>query len=160
MPVTYENVFYDYVMDPLRDLFISEYTYGKIYISPQILHQDPFSIRIWGDEAETVEYLATAWQKQYNINISLYSIEKNPNEIFYKQFYNDIERIYQLLFTNAQNQSTTLTGSGNNTSSVTHKWLDGVCDEVIINELDEDEEEIEGLNVCKFNFSCKLTRVS
>ena len=160
MAVTYENVFYDFVMDPLRDLFISEYTYGKIYIAPQILHQDPFSIRIWGNEVETVEYLATAWQKQYNISISLYSIEKNPNEIFYKQFYNDIERIYQLLFTNAKINSTTLSGSGNNTGSATHKWLDGVCEDMAINEFEEEEEAIEGLNVCKFNFSCKLTRVS
>ena len=159
MAVTYENVFHDFVMDPLRDLFISEYNYGKIYISPQILHKDPFSIRIWGNSAETNEYFATAWQKQYNIEISLYEIETNPGEAYYKQFYNDIERIYQLLFTNAKAKSTTLSsGSGNNTSSVTHKWIDGVCEEFTINEFDEGEDEIEGLNVCKFIFNCKITR--
>ena len=158
MAVTYENVYYDYVMDPLRDLFITEYNYGKIYIAPSILHKDPFSIRIWGNSAETNQYLANAWQKQYNVEISLYEIEKNPNENFFKQFYNDIERIYQLLFTNAKTNSTTVTGSGNNSSSVTHVWIDGVCEEFIINEFEGDEEEIDGLNVCKFIFNCKIMR--
>ena len=160
MAVTYENVLYDFVMDPLRDLFITEYNYGKIYIAPSILHQDAFSIRIWGNSAETNEYYATAWQKQYNVEIALYEIEKNPGEEYFKQFYNDIERIYQLLFTNAKFKSTTLSGgSGSNTSCVTHKWIDGVCEEITINELEGAEEEIDGLNVAKFIFNCKITRV-
>ena len=158
MAVTYENVFYDYVMDPLRDLFIAEYNYGKIYIAPSILHQDPFSIRIWGNSAETNEYYASAWQKQYNVEISLYEIETNPGEAYFKQFYNDIERIYQLLFANAKTNSTSVTGSGNNSSSVTHVWIDGVCEEFVINEFEEGEDEIEGLNVCKFIFNCKIMR--
>ena len=159
MAVTYENVFYDFVMEPLRDLFVTEYNYGTIYIAPSILHQASFSIRIWGNEAETNEYYATAWQKQYNVGISLYEIEQNPSEAYYKKFYNDIERIYQLLFTNAKKKSTTLSdGSGNNTSSVTHAWIDGKCDELTINEFEEGEDEIKGLNVCKFIFNCKITR--
>jgi hydroxymethylpyrimidine pyrophosphatase-like HAD family hydrolase len=149
--ITYENVFFDYVLDPLRDIFISEYNYGKIYIAPNILYKDPFSIRIWGEGAETNEYFATAWQKQYNIEISLYEIDKNPGEEFYKQFYNDIERVYQLLFTNAKIKSSTV-------NTIQHKWLDGVCEEVSINEFAEGEEEIDGLNVAKFIFNCKLTR--
>ena len=159
MPVTYENVFYDYVMDPLRDLFIEEYSYGKIYISPSILHKDPFSIRIWGNSAETDEYLANAWQKQYNIEISLYEIEKNPGENYYKQFYSDIERIYQLLFTNAKIKKSAVAGSGNNASTVSHQWVNGICEEFTINDFGEGEEEIDGLNVCKFIFNCKIMRV-
>ena len=160
MAVTYENVFYDYVMDPLRDLFISEYNYGKIYISPQILHKDPFSIRIWGNSAETEVTAASTWHKQYNIEIFLYEIETNPGEAYYKQFYSDIERIYQLLFTNAKTNSTTVSGSGNNASSVTHIWADGQCEEFTINEFAGEEEAIEGLNVCKFIFSCKMMTVT
>ena len=158
MAVTYENVFYDYVMDPLRDLFVTEYSYGNIYIAPALTNQVPFSIRIWGNDAETHEYLASAWQKQYNVEISLYEIETNPNEAFYKQFYNDIERIYQLLFANAKTNSTAVTGSGNNSSSVTHVWIDGKCDEFTINEFEGAEEAIDGLNVCRFIFDCKIMR--
>ena len=159
MAVTYENVLYDFVMDPLRDLFIAEYNYGKIYIAPSILHQDPFSIRIWGNSAETNEYYASAWQKQYNVEIALYEIETNPEEAYFKQFYNDIERIYQLLFTNAKAKSTTLSGgSGSNTSSVSHSWIDGVCEDFTINEFVGEEETIEGLNVCRYTFNCKIMR--
>ena len=161
MAITYENVIYDFVMDPLRDLFATEYSYGKIYIAPSILHKDPFSIRIWGNSAETNEYYATAWQKQYNVEIALYEIETNPGEAYFKQFYNDIERIYQLLFTNAKNKSTTLSsGSGSNTSSVTHVWIDGVCEELTVNEFTDDEAEVENLNVCRFIFNCKIMRES
>ena len=158
MAVTYENVFFDYVMDPLRDLFISEYNYGKIYISPSILHKDPFSIRIWGNSAETEVTAASTWHKQYNIEISLYEIETNPGETYFKQFYSDIERIYQLLFANAKTKSTTVTGSGNNSSSVTHTWIDGVCEDFTINEFVGEEEAIEGLNVCRYTFNCKIMR--
>jgi len=150
--VTYENVFYDYCLDPLRDLFIAEYNYGKIYIAPNILHQDPFSIRIWGGSAETSEYLASAWQKQYNVEVALYEIEKNPGEAYFKQFYNDIERIYQFLFTQAKFKATTI-------GATTHKWIDGVCEELSINEFTDEEAEIDGLNVCRFIFNCKITRV-
>ena len=158
MAVTYENVFYDFVMDPIRDLFTTEYNYGRIYISPHILHKDPFSIRIWGNSAETNEYLASAWQKQYNVEIALYEIETNPGEAYFKQFYNDIERIYQLLFANAKTKSTSVTGSGNNSSSVTHTWIDGVCEDFTINEFAGEEEAIEGLNVCRYTFNCKIIR--
>ena len=161
MAVTYENVFFDFVMDPLRDLFITEYAYGNIYIAPAIEQQVPFSIRIWGNSTDTSEYMESTWHKQYNAQISLYLIEANPSEVFYKQFYNDIERIYQLLFANAKNKSTTLSGgSGSNASSVTHKWFDGVCEGFSINDFEGEEENIEGLNVCRFIFNCKIMRVN
>ena len=160
MAVTYENVFYDYVMDPLRDLFITEYNYGKIYIAPSILHKDPFSIRIWGNSATGEVITSKTWQKEFEIEISLYEIETNPGEAFIKQFYNDIARVYQLLFENAKTNSTTLTGSGNNTGSKTHTWSGGKCDEYSINEFVGDEEAIEGLNVCKFVFNCSIIRAS
>lgn len=158
MPVTYENILYDFCLDPLRDLFIAEYNYGKIYIAPTIQHHDPFSIRIWCNSAESIRYVASAWQKQYNIEVALYEIEKNPGEQYYKQFFNDIERIYQLLFDNAKSVSTTVSKSGNTTGSVTRVLLDGVCEDFTINEFDEEEEAIDGLNVCKFTFNCKILR--
>ena len=150
MAVSYTNIFFDYCLDPLRDLFISEYNYGKIYIAPKIVHQDPFSIRMWADSTETVELFTSAWQKQYNVIISLYEIEQNPSEGFYKQFLNDTERIYSLLFNN-QTKSTTI-------GSDTYTWIDGVCESVEINDFEDDEEGIEGLNVAKFDFNCKIIR--
>ena len=150
MAITYDNVFFDFCLDPLRDLFTSDFNYGKIYIAPEIKHKDSFSIRIWGLNAESEMYVASGWQKQYNIEIALYEIETNPGEAFYKQFYNDSERIYQLLFNN-KSKSTTI-------GSTTHAWIDGVCEGFTINEFVGAEEEIEGLNVAKYVFNCKIIR--
>ena len=160
MAVTYNNVWWDYVMDPLRDSFISEFNYGKIYVAPDIKHQDPFSIRMWSDGAETVSYNAKEWVKMYNTRISLYAIEKNPSEAFYKQFTNDIERVYQLLFEKKGISTTISSGSGSVSSSVTHNYYDGVVDNIEINSFEGIEEEIEGLNVARFEFSCKISRPS
>ena len=152
MAVSYDNVWFNYILDPIRDFFISEYTYGKIYISPTILHKDPFSIRIWGNSTETISYNQSEWVKQYSNEISLYEIETNPGEAFYKQFLNDSERIYQLLFSKNY-VSTTF-------DSTTLNYYDGVVESMIVNDFVGEEEDIEGLNVCRFEFNVTLSRVT
>ena len=149
MAITYKNVFWDCVLDPLRDLFVSEYAYGKIYIAPEIKHKDPFSIRIWGNSANKEEYVVDAHVRQYNVEVALYEIESNPGEEFYKQFYNDGERIHQLMFEN-KTKSVTV-------SSTNYRWTDGSVDTMVINDLEGEEEEIQGLHTIKFGFNCKLT---
>ena len=160
MAVTYNNVWWDYVMDPLRDSFISEFNYGKIYVAPDIKHQDPFSIRMWSEGAETVSYNAKEWVKMYNTRISLYAIEKNPSEAFYKQFTNDIERVYQLLFEKKGISTTISSGSGSVSSSVTHNYYDGVVESMEINNLTDEESDIPGLNSCTFEFNVTLSRTT
>ena len=152
MAVTYENVWFNFILDPIRDFFITEYNYGKIYISPSILHKDPFSIRIWGNECETISYNQNEWVKQYKNEIFLYEIETNPGEAFYKQFLNDSERIYQLLFSKNY-VSTTF-------DSTTLNYYDGVVESMDINEYVGEEEGIEGLNVCRLIFNVTLSRAS
>tara|TARA_Y100001963_G_scaffold13317_1_gene16623 strand:+ start:1397 stop:1855 length:459 start_codon:yes stop_codon:yes gene_type:complete len=152
LPVSYDNVWYNFILDPIRDFFVSEYNYGKIYIAPELIHKDPFSIRIWGNECETISYNQNEWVKRYSQQITLYEIELNPGEAFYKQFLNDSERIYQLLF--SKNNLTTTVGS------VTNNYYDGVVDSMVINEFQGVEDEIEGLNVCRFEFNCTLSRTT
>ncbi|MAH48777.1 hypothetical protein CMI37_23320 [Candidatus Pacearchaeota archaeon] len=152
MAVSYDNVWFNYILDPIRDFFITEYTYGKVYISPSILHKDPFSIRIWGNSTETISYNQSEWVKRYSNEISLYEIETNPSEAFYKQFLNDSERIYQLLFSKNY-VSTTF-------DSTTLNYYDGVVESMDINEYVGEEEGIEGLNVCRLIFNVTLSRAS
>ena len=152
MAVSYDNVWFDYILDPIRDFFISEYSYGKIYIAPSILHKDPFSIRIWGNSTETISYNQNEWVKQYINEISLYEIETNPGESFYKQFLNDSERIYQLLFTK-NNLSTTV-------GSTTLNYYDGTVESMTVNDFVDEEDGIEGLNVCRFEFNVTLSRTT
>jgi hypothetical protein len=156
MAIAYTNIFWNFVLDPLRDLLISEYNYGKIYIAPSILHQDPFSIRIWGNTVDTLEYTKESALRQHNIEVALYMIEDNPGEAFYKQFFNDGERLYHLLFENKTNSTTSTNSAG---TSITRKWLGGVVDTMTINELTEEEGAVKGLNAIKCDFNCKLVSI-
>tara|TARA_R110002020_G_scaffold10104_10_gene39198 strand:+ start:906 stop:1376 length:471 start_codon:yes stop_codon:yes gene_type:complete len=147
---SYENVFYDVVLDGVRDILIAEFNYGKIYISPKIKHQDPFSIKLWGDSAETQIFAATEWQKEYNVEISINHIEQNPTESFYKQFYQDAERVNQLLFNN-QTKAITIDGK-------TFTWIAGEVSSMEFNAENETEEEINGLHSAILSFSCLVSR--
>ena len=144
----YHNIFFDVALDGVRDILVAEFNYGKIYIAPTILHQDPFSIRIWGESAETTQLTNSSWQKQYNITIFLYLIESNPGEEFYNQFYSDSEKIYQLLFNNTVK---TITVSGKD-----YTWIDGVPEDISYNDFEGEEEDVEGLNVASITFNCKI----
>lgn len=149
---TYEGLFYNLVIDGLRDLLIAEYKNATIYVSPKITHANSFQIRLWGTEATLEKEHASAWQKQYNVGICMYLIEKNPSELFYKQLYNDSERIFQLIHNNKT--YTKAIGSTNFT------WIDGKIDTIRYNEYEEGEEDIEGLSLAKFDFSCLAERTS
>ena len=148
----YENVFYDVVLDGVRDLLITEWNYGKIYIAPEIKHQDPFSIRLWGTEAVTEIFNASEWQKSYNVDIVMYHIEQNPTETFYKQIYQDAERLNQVIF---NNQTKTITVDGRS-----FNWIAGEVDSISFNAENETEEDINGLNSANLSFSCLVSRAN
>jgi hypothetical protein len=148
---TYENVFYEFVLDGVRDLFISEFNNAKTYISPVLLHPDNFQIKIWGINTSTEDWGANSWQKEYNVEVALYMIEKNPREAFYKQFYGDSERLFQVLHNNKTLSKTV--------GSTTLTWINGRVEEITYNEFEEEEEDIDGLNVARLPFSCLVERV-
>tara|TARA_Y100001938_G_scaffold150794_1_gene243476 strand:+ start:2636 stop:3106 length:471 start_codon:yes stop_codon:yes gene_type:complete len=149
---SYQGVFFEYVLDGIRDILISEFTYGKVYIAPTIEHLDPFSIRLWGSSSSTDAMWQDAWMKEYFVDITMYFIQKNPTENFYKQFYNDQERVYQSLF---NNRTKSITVSSNELT-----WIDGKVEEVLINDVTADEAEVEGLHTVNMTFSCKIERAS
>ena len=148
----YENVFYDVVLDGVRDLLITEWTYGNIYIAPELKHQDPFSIRLWGTEAETQIFNASEWQKSYNVDIFMYHIEQNPTENFYKQMYQDAERLNQVIF---NNQTKTKSVGGRDFT-----WIAAEISTMDINPEDEAVEDIGGLHSVNLSFSCLVSRES
>ena len=148
----YENVFYDVVLDGVRDLLITEWNYGKIYIAPELKHKDPFSIRLWGTDAETESFVSQEWKKRYNVDIVMYHIEQSPTEIFYKQIYQDAERLNQVIF---NNQTKTITVGGRDFT-----WIAAEIDSIDINPEEETEEDINGLHSASLSFSCLVSRES
>ena len=148
----YENVFFDVVLDGLRDILISEYNYGKIYISPEIKHNEPFGIRLWGTESNDEVFTVREWQKRYEVDIIMYHLESNPDESFYKQYYQDSERLHQIIH---NNQTKTITIDGRS-----YTWLSAEIDNIEYNSDEEAEEDIKGLHSINHSFSCLVSRES
>ena len=151
MAITYENIFFNFVIDPLRDIMQTEYSGITIYVAPEIAlkYTASTSMRLWGTSASKSEYVVDAHARVYNVDIALYIKHMNPNEGFYKKLYNDGERLHQLLFEN----KTTSTTVG----STTLQWSDASINDMVIGDLDEAESEIEGLHTIKLDFSCNIT---
>ena len=74
MAITYENIFFNFVIDPLRDIMQSEYSGMKIYVAPEIdaKYGASTSMRLWGTSATKSEYLVDAHARVYNVDIALY----------------------------------------------------------------------------------------
>ena len=147
----YHNIFYEWILAGLKSTLNNEFSGAQVYIAPNILEGSyPFSIRLWGESAEVVQEFTGAWQKAYSVSIVLYYIEKNANENFYKQFYADIEHLYQLLFNKKQLTITV--------DSKAFTWIDGSVSEIEINDFEDEETEMDGLHKAKFDFSCQVER--
>ena len=151
MAITYENIFFNFVIDPLRDMMQSEYSGMKVYVAPEIdtKYNANVSMRLWGTSAEKSEYVVDAHSRVYNVNIAFYMKQMNPNEIFYKKLYNDGERLHQLIFENKTKKTTV--------DSTTLQWADASINSMVIGEMDDIESEIEGLHTIKLDFSCNIT---
>ena len=82
----------------------------------------------------------------------MYHIEQNPTEIFYKQIYQDAERLNQVIF---NNQTKTITVGGRDFT-----WIAAEIDSIDINPEEETEEDINGLHSASLSFSCLVSRES
>ena len=79
MAITYENIFFNFVLDPLRDIMIAEYPGMKVYVAPEIdiKYNANVSMRLWGTSAEKSEYVVDAHARVYNAEIALYMLQMN-----------------------------------------------------------------------------------
>lgn len=147
---TYQNVGFDYILDGIRDLLVTEFNYGKVYISPELKFSDPFQVKLWISNSSTEDYNAIAWTKSYDVEIDLYMIDANHDENTYKQLHQDTERIYQVLFNNAHKDITV--------GSVSMQWYNGIAEDIAINSFKGEEEDVEGLLKSTINFTCFISR--
>ena len=142
---TYQNVFYDFILDSIRDTLVTEYNYGKIYIAPEKKYDDPFSIRLWGINHSLENYSAGEWTKEYSVDIVLYS-KLDDNEQAYKQFYADQERIFQSLWNTYKGVV------AKTVESVTIHLSTGLVNDIEILTPEDTEEE----NLFQANFSLTI----
>ena len=68
MAITYENIFFNFVIDPLRDIMQTEYGGMKVYVAPGIdtKYNASVSMRLWGTSAEKSEYVVDGHARVYN----------------------------------------------------------------------------------------------
>ena len=148
LDTTYSNVFFTNVLDKLRDIIRDDRNYGSVYISPVYEDKGSFSVRVWGELADTTVLVSPAeWTKQYHVTVALYSIESSPDESFWKQYLADGERLYQLMANNI-----TISGSLG--------WFDGMVEDMRIHDATADEETVEGLWTIKYDFVCRISRAN
>ena len=145
---TYHNIYYKNVLTKIREIINDDRDYGAVYIGPVYEDRGNYSVRIWGLTAETTQNLTSGeWSRTYNTEISMYMVEPSPNENFWEQYYADGERLYQLLYNNES-----VAGSLG--------WYDGTVESMRINEMEAEEEAVDGLWTIKYNFVCRINRAN
>lgn len=154
MPLTegtnFSNVFYDFVLNPLKKEIQTEFPGANVYIGEEYKELGTVSIRLFGVSADTEDEWTGEWQKRYTVEIAMYNkFSNNMSESDYKQYYADSERLYQLCFNKKTN--TTTVGS----TSIT--WIDGKADVIEYNSLENEEFEVDGLNKAGFDWSCLVS---
>ena len=142
---SYDNVFYDNVLDKLRSIITTDRA-CTVYVSPTYKDMGSYSVRIWGLSAETDVMHSSEWRKLYNVELVIYVKGEDGDERFYEQLYSDAERLYQLLYNNKES------------GTATFSWYDGVVGEMAFDEFVDDEEGLDGLHTARFSFSCRLNR--
>ena len=146
----YSNHLWANVLDKMQELFTTELDVYRTYISPSYQEKGNLSIRIWPMSAQADEVRGTTqWSRVNNIEISIYTKSKSDDDLFYKQYFQDFENVYQLLFDNLNKPSTLAS---------TFHWIDGTVDNVTFNEMTDDEQEVDGLHVTRLEFSCTTIR--
>ena len=144
----YDNIYYTYVLREIRAFLLNSSNFGGIYISPTYQPNMAQSIRLWGNSVETQETWRDKYTKSYDVDVCMYMTTKNITEGFYKIFYEESERIYQLMHDNKKSTNTTLA------------YYAGEVSEIVFNEYEDEETEIDGLFKASFNFNCLVDRVT
>ena len=144
----YDNIYYTYILREIRGFLLDSSNFGGIYISPKIEPNISQSIRLWGDNVVTEESWNDKYIKNYSVDINLYMKINNINENFYKVFYQESERVYQLMYNNKKSSNSTLA------------YYAGEVSEIVYNEFEDEESEIDGLFKANFQFNCLVDRVT
>ena len=143
----YDDVFWTNVLKKVESLIEDSTDYGHIYISPEVDTTAPQSIRLWGNTSSSVTLKSTEWIKRYEVEIAIYMISKIRSDGFYDNFFQESERVYQIM-------------ADNNVIAGSLGWFDGSVTNIEYNQLTGNEDEIDGLYKAGFNFSCLVNRIT
>jgi len=146
MPVTFENIFWDKILVPIRTDLRNEFGSScKIYISDKYENNGNLSIRLFSDSSSFEEVRSSSQLREYNVDISYYLISTdNSSDRLFEKIYRDTARIEALLFEKRFKNTSTTTG-----------FINGIVEDIVVNSKSDDELNIDNLNTVKFSYTCQ-----
>ena len=146
MPVTFENIFWDKILTPIRSDLRTEFGSScKIYISDKYEKNGNLSIRLFSESSTHEEDRGSSQLREYDIEIAYYIISTDrSSDRLYEKIYRDIGRIEALLFSKRFKNTSGTTG-----------FINGIVNNIVVNSKTNDELNIENLNTVKFSYTCQ-----
>ena len=135
MVISFENVFKDKILDTIRSFLNTEFTGTIPVYTGSFKNMGSQSIRLTPVGNDLVENLSTGEIREYIVQVAYYFKEKSVKRDTWEHILRQISRMENLFNDNLNNT-----------------YFNGRLVSMRINELEDEEAEIEGLNAVKWEF--------
>ena len=135
MVISFENVFKDKILDTVRSFLNTEFTGTIPVYTGSFKNMGSQSIRLTPVGNDLVENLSTGEIREYIVDVAYYFKEKSVKRDTWEHILRQISRMENLFNDNLNNT-----------------YFNGRLVSMRINELEDEEAEIEGLNAIKWEF--------
>ena len=135
MVISFENVFKDKILDTIRSFLNTEFTGTIPVYTGSFKNMGSQSIRLTPVGNDLVDNLTTGEIREYIVQVAYYFKEKSVKRDTWEHILRQISRMENLFNDNLNNT-----------------YFNGRLVSMRINELEDEEAEIEGLNAVKWEF--------
>ena len=135
MVISFENVFKDKILDTVRSFLNTEFTGTIPVYTGSFKNMGSQSIRLTPVGNDLVDNLTTGEIREYIVEVAYYFKEKSVKRDTWEHILRQISRMENLFNDNLNNT-----------------YFNGRLVSMRINELEDEEAEIEGLNAVKWEF--------
>ena len=135
MVISFENVFKDKILDTVRSFLNTEFTGAIPVYTGNFKNMGSQSIRLTPVGNDLVDNLTTGEIREYIVQVAYYFKEKSVKRDTWEHILRQISRMENLFYDNLNNT-----------------YFNGRLVSMRINELEDEEAEIEGLNAIKWEF--------
>ena len=135
MVISFENVFKDKILDTIRSFLNTEFTGAIPVYTGNFKNMGSQSIRLTPVGNDLVDNLTTGEIREYIVQVAYYFKEKSVKRDTWEHILRQISRMENLFNDNLNNT-----------------YFNGRLVSMRINELEDEEAEIEGLNAVKWEF--------
>ena len=135
MVISFENVFKDKILDTIRSFLNTEFAGTIPVYTGSFKNMGSQSIRLTPVGNDLVENLSTGEIREYIVQVAYYFKEKSVKRDTWEHILRQISRMENLFNDNLNNT-----------------YFNGRLVSMRINELEDEEAEIEGLNAIKWEF--------